>query len=337
MRPTTLSPAGCCASTACGSASSPAPACSPTPPATSSRRACSRRARGPFRASALAAGGSSATLALDGELAEHLVSTDAVRTHDRALVAEVAARLPTVARGTKDDRKTRSPRSAAARAGRRRDRCGPKRARPTLDFGDQMAARGARWPRGPAVAATAAGRVTGWCCSTSTRTRRSRSGAPAGLFGGGHPVTAVGDPCQAIYGWRGASVRNIDQFPQRLPPRRRPPGRPARAVGRDNRSDSATPRPANVLAAPLRAVHPASRRSRRAPPHRLGPGRTALHATHADELTWVADQVARLVHAGSRTRQHRDPVRAYREVAGLRDLLLGSRRPGRASPASAAC
>ena len=29
----------------------------------------------------------------------------------------------------------------------------------------------------------------------------------------GHPVTAVGDPCQAIYGWRGASVGNIDAFP----------------------------------------------------------------------------------------------------------------------------
>ena len=31
-------------------------------------------------------------------------------------------------------------------------------------------------------------------------------------FGDGHPVTAVGDPCQAIYGFRGASVDNIDNF-----------------------------------------------------------------------------------------------------------------------------
>ena len=33
------------------------------------------------------------------------------------------------------------------------------------------------------------------------------------LFGGGHPVTAVGDPCQSIYGWRGASAGTLDRFP----------------------------------------------------------------------------------------------------------------------------
>ncbi|SDT52800.1 ATP-dependent DNA helicase [Jiangella sp. DSM 45060] len=32
------------------------------------------------------------------------------------------------------------------------------------------------------------------------------------LFGGGHPVTAVGDPCQSIYGWRGASAGTLTSF-----------------------------------------------------------------------------------------------------------------------------
>jgi len=37
------------------------------------------------------------------------------------------------------------------------------------------------------------------------------------LFGGGHPIMAVGDPCQAIYGWRGASVFNMDEFTRDFP------------------------------------------------------------------------------------------------------------------------
>lgn len=44
------------------------------------------------------------------------------------------------------------------------------------------------------------------------------------LFGDGHPVTAVGDPCQSIYGWRGASAHTLEAFPTLFP---RPDGRPA--------------------------------------------------------------------------------------------------------------
>ncbi|MEU5882073.1 ATP-dependent DNA helicase [Spirillospora sp. NPDC047279] len=37
------------------------------------------------------------------------------------------------------------------------------------------------------------------------------------LFGNGHPVTAVGDPCQSIYGWRGASAGNLLRFAYDFP------------------------------------------------------------------------------------------------------------------------
>ena len=39
----------------------------------------------------------------------------------------------------------------------------------------------------------------------------------AQLFGGGHPVTAVGDPHQSIYGFRGASAGQLFRFPEIFP------------------------------------------------------------------------------------------------------------------------
>ena len=39
----------------------------------------------------------------------------------------------------------------------------------------------------------------------------------AALFGNGHPVTAVGDPYQAIYGWRGAAIGTIKNFHKAFP------------------------------------------------------------------------------------------------------------------------
>ena len=60
--------------------------------------------------------------------------------------------------------------------------------------------------------------VTRWCCLTSTRTPRTRSSSCCrSLFSGGHPVTAVGDPCQSIYGWRGASAGNLRRFSADFP------------------------------------------------------------------------------------------------------------------------
>src|SRR5699024_12246803 len=45
---------------------------------------------------------------------------------------------------------------------------------------------------------------------------------------GRHAVMAVGDPRQAIYGWRGASADNIDSFPSAF---RGPHGLPAQKFG----------------------------------------------------------------------------------------------------------
>lgn len=74
------------------------------------------------------------------------------------------------------------------------------------------------------------------------------------IFGNGFPVTAVGDPCQAIYGWRGASVDNIDSFSQHFP---RFDGTAAArySLAENRRSGPAILHVANHIATNLRAEH----------------------------------------------------------------------------------
>ncbi|HEU4543960.1 MAG TPA: ATP-dependent DNA helicase [Jiangellaceae bacterium] len=107
------------------------------------------------------------------------------------------------------------------------------------------------------------------------------------LFGGGHPVTAVGDPCQSIYGWRGASAGTLTSFRREFA---QTDGAPARLGSlttsfRNGREILAV---ANAIAEPLRAegldVPVLS-------PHgNSGPGEVvaAMHRTADDEAADIA-------------------------------------------------
>ncbi|NYE95019.1 DNA helicase-2/ATP-dependent DNA helicase PcrA [Psychromicrobium silvestre] len=72
----------------------------------------------------------------------------------------------------------------------------------------------------------------------------------AALYGEGHPVTAVGDPHQSIYGFRGASAGQLFRFPQVF---RRADGRPAHAAALTVawRNSLAVLETANVMSAEL--------------------------------------------------------------------------------------
>ena len=112
---------------------------------------------------------------------------------------------------------------------------------------------------------------------------------PDAEHGRGHPVTAVGDPNQAIYGWRGASVSNILELRAGLPARRRATGA-TYPLTVNRRSDARILAAANHLAAAaLRRLDPvraAGGRSRDAAPARCA---SRVHETYADELAWLAD------------------------------------------------
>ena len=98
-----------------------------------------------------------------------------------------------------------------------------------LDFGAQMSLA-ARRRRGASRGGSArSGSASGWFCSTNTRTPGTRSGCccrrcSAAAVDGRLAVTAVGDPMQSIYGWRGASAANLPRFATDFP---LAPGEPA--------------------------------------------------------------------------------------------------------------
>ncbi|MFG3013263.1 ATP-dependent helicase [Streptomyces cinerochromogenes] len=236
-------------------------------------------------------------LTLDSELAEHLIDPEELRTWDTDLLRTLeGARLSNA-----DLRKV--PETAAARRELadlvQRYRTA-KRRRDLLDFGDQIALS-ARLAGVPEVGRLLREEFRVVLLDEYQDTSVAQRVLLAGLFGGGtgHPVTAVGDPCQAIYGWRGASVANLDDFPDHFA---HADGRPAtrQALSENRRSGGRLLDLANGLAEPLRAMHAGVEALRPAPGAEYdGTVRCALLPTHAEEIDWIADSLAHLVHTGT--------------------------------------
>ncbi|MER5752452.1 ATP-dependent DNA helicase [Streptomyces sp. NPDC002088] len=236
-------------------------------------------------------------LALDGELAEHLVRPEDLRAWD----AELLRALESAKLTNAELRKV--PDTAAARrelAGLVLRYRAAKRERDLLDFGDQIALA-ARLAQLPEVGRILRDEFRVVLLDEYQDTSVAQRILLAGLFGGGtgHPVTAVGDPCQAIYGWRGASVANLDDFPEHFA---HTDGRPAtrQALSENRRSGGRLLDLANGLAEPLRAMHAGVEALRPAPgAERDGMVRCALLRTHTEEIDWIADSVAHLMRTGT--------------------------------------
>ncbi len=177
-----------------------------------------------------------------------------------------------------------------------------KAEREVIDYGDQMALAARIAMAHPEVGRTERARYQVVLLDEFQDTSHAQLELMRALFGGGHPVTAVGDPCQSIYGWRGASAGNMRRFADLFPPRSEG------VVVHDNAraevrllstSFRNTGRVLDVAAAiqrDLREIAPDVPRLI-APPERAARGSVvcALLETTADEAKWVAAQVAGLL------------------------------------------
>jgi DNA helicase-2/ATP-dependent DNA helicase PcrA len=231
------------------------------------------------------------TLDLAGELAEHLAGAEDLRAWTERLIDQIE-RLPAGPRYPGPGAEVRRI-LAAARA-----RCDllplvqryarAKRDAAAMDFGDQVSLAARIADRFGEVGRAERGRYAVVLLDEFQDTGHAQLVLLRALFGGGHPVTAVGDPCQSIYGWRGASAGGLARFPAHFPARG---GRPATVLPLTTsfRNDRRILDVANLLSGPLRAdvgvltAGPAA-----------GPGqvRAALLHTADDEAAWVADRVA---------------------------------------------
>ncbi len=249
-------------------------------------------------------------LALDAAMAEHLVDVADLRGFDRREAARFAAEL------------TGADAAKVAEAFVRReellDLVEHYRRQKTdlglMDFSDQIALAARLAAEHPVVGALEREKYPIVLLDEYQDTSVAQALLLSRLFSGvgagnglGHAVTAVGDPNQAIYGWRGASVSNILRFGEDFPGVR---GRdvPAYPLTVNRRSDTRILDLANRLGAPLldgfRAVRPLD-------PGCEEPGQVqvAVHETYADELAWLVRRVRETVEA--------DPEGGWREIGVL--------------------
>ncbi len=113
---------------------------------------------------------------------------------------------------------------------------------------------------------------------------------PDAAGGRGHAVTAVGDPNQAIYGWRGASVSNILTFGHTFPTTDGSDV-PVLPLTVNRRSDRRILDVANRLARPLYDDLPQVQPLEAQPGAAEGEVTAQVFETHAEELAWLVGAV----------------------------------------------
>src|SRR4051794_39301295 len=266
------------------------------------------------------------TIALAGELSEHLAEMDDVRRIDADVVSAIEAlpgRVVKAVREIADAARTREELLQLVTS-----YAAMKERLDLLDYGDQvaLAARIAR--TAPAVGVLERQRFGLVVLDEYQDTGVAQRLLLSTLFGDGHPVTAVGDPNQAIYGWRGASGGNLLRFGAHFPRANGSPVEPQRLMT-SFRCGGRILAAANAIASRVGARAGARRPPLAVPPLTAQPERAedgsvvvARVATDEDEAGWVADRLAAELAGGTAAGEMAVLVRRRADFARLHRALV---------------
>ena len=268
-------------------------------------------------------------LGLADQLADHLVTPDDVVEFVSTALADWDS-LPW------GSARSATPRATAAYVKAQRDRlalvplvCAFEMAKHELggvDYGDQMALAAALAEL-PDVAIAERSRYAAVLLDEYQDTGHAQVTLLSRLFGRGHSVTAVGDPHQSIYGWRGAAAGNIGRFASTFA---HADGSPAIVfpLATSWRNDDRILAAANVIARGVTATHRAGVRLRARSDARPGRILATVTPTVEDEAVWLARRLGdewRARPAGDRTAAVL--VRRRTQIPLIREALLDAGLP----------
>ena len=277
--------------------------------------------------------------ALAEGLAQHRVTSEQLREYCAGLLAVLTALPKAASQRTAKD--LHDDIAGVARALAARCQLLPivaaydeaKRRRECLDFADQMALAADLAELFPEVAATERSTYRAVLLDEYQDTSHAQLVFLRALFGAFHRgldapplLTAVGDPSQAIYGWRGASQGTLVAFPQQFPDADNPAS--VLTLSTSFRNERSVLAVANAIAEPLREGRVSTPELRARGAAADGVVRCGLYPTVDDEAQAIGDHVWALWRADDEKRALGAPtnsiavlVRAWRQLPRIEAAL----------------
>ena len=154
-------------------------------------------------------------MGLTSQALEHQVTGDAIIEEDNKLLAELSRMSGATNEGVRKAALIAQQRSGLVAMMEKF--ISQRRTSGQLSFDDQIALAARIAQSFPDVGAIERAKYPVVLLDEYQDTSHSQVRLLSTLFGGGHPVTAVGDPCQSIYTWRGAAAGTIGAFNNHFP------------------------------------------------------------------------------------------------------------------------